>query len=250
MEVGETSSGYQAASLLRIPLSEVPQPSGARVTEAELFLFAEYGSLEDEPIAVRPVFQNWTTSANATTYDGVNNWSQRGGRAIGVDIGQYTDLVDSVADDWMAFDITEAVQAALANGQTHVSLMLYASTATTDLVTFTSSEGSASERPYMNLTWETGTVATPTVSGVNAAPASASIVWDTSSHAVVADRTPTLSWTYSGTTSATDWRVFLLEDANNDMAGLRTFDSRDAPGNFDIANLTFTAPYDLSLIHI
>jgi len=243
--VGETSSGYQAASLLRIPLSEVPQPSGARVTEAELYMFAEYGSVEDEPIAVRPVLQNWTTSANATTYDGVNNWSQRGGRAIGTDVGQYTDLVDSGGDDWMVFDITEAVQAALANGQNHVSLMLYASSATTDLVTFTSTEGSASERPYMDLTWETGTVATPTVSGVNAAPTPASIVWDTSSHAVIADRTPTLSWTYSGTTPATDWRVFLLEDANNDMAGLRVFDSRDDPNDFDITNRTFTPPYDL-----
>ncbi len=77
-------------------------------------MFAEYGSVEGEPIAVRPVLQNWTTSANATTYDGVNNWSQRGGRGIGVDVGAYSDLVDSTSDDWMTFDVTEAVQAALA----------------------------------------------------------------------------------------------------------------------------------------
>ncbi len=124
--------------------------------------------------------------------------------------------------------------------------MLYASSQTTDLVTFTSTEGSASERPYLELTWEDGVVATPTVSGTNAAPAAAAIVWDTSTHAVKADRTPTFTWTYSGSTAATDWRVFLLEDANNDMAGLITYDSRDDPQDFDIANLSFTPSSDLN----
>ena len=118
-------------------------------------------------MAIRPVLQPWTTSANATTYDGTNTWAQRGGRAIGTDIGGYVDLVDSVQDDWMDFDVTEAVQAALAGGQNHVSLMVYTSSQTNDLITFTSTEGSASERPYLTLTWEDGTVATPTVSGVN-----------------------------------------------------------------------------------
>ena len=245
LEVGETSSGYQSSALIRIPLSEVPQPTGARVTDAELFMFAEYGSVEDEPIAVRPVLQSWTTAANATTYDGVNAWNQLGGRGLGTDVGPYSDLVDSVADDWMGFDITEAVQAALASGQNHVSLMLYTSTQTTDLVSFTSTEGSASERPYLVLTWEDGVVATPTVSGSNTAPANGDIVWDATSHAVVPLTTPTLTWTYSGSTAATDWRVFLLEDASDDMAGLRTFDSRDDPQDFDLANLSFTPPYDI-----
>ena len=163
--VGETGSGYQSAALLRIPLSEVPQPSAARVTDAELSLFSEYASVSGEPVAVRPVLQSWTTSANASTYDGVNNWSQAGGRDIGVDIGGYVDLVESVNDDWMDFDVTEAVQAALANGETHLSLMIYTSSNTNDLITFTSTEGSSSERPYLTLTWEDGSVATPTVGG-------------------------------------------------------------------------------------
>ena len=246
LQVGEMSSGYQAAALIRIPLSEVPQPANARVTGAELSMFAEYGSVEDEPVAVRPVLQPWTTSANATTYDGINNWSERGGRDIGVDIGGYVDLVDSVSDDWMEFDITEAVQAALANSQNHVSLMLYTSSQTTDSIAFTSTEGSASERPFLTLTWEDGVVATPTSGGQNLVPASGALVWDTSSHALIADRTPTFSWSYAGATAATDWRVFLLEDANDDMAGLRTFDSQDDPQLFDITNLTFTPPYELN----
>ncbi|MGB2393842.1 MAG: DNRLRE domain-containing protein, partial [Poseidonia sp.] len=197
-------------------------------------------------MAIRPVLQPWTTSANATTYDGTNAWAQRGGRAIGTDIGGYVDLVASVQDDWMDFDVTEAVQAALAAGQNHVSLMVYTSSQTTDDITFTSTEGSASERPYLTLTWEDGTVATPTVSGVNAGPTNGSIVWDTASHALQADRSPTFSWTYSGSTTATGWRVFIQADANNDMAGLYTYDSRTTPAAFDTTNLTFTPPQDLT----
>ena len=244
--VGETSTGYQAAALIRIPLSEVPQPNGARVTGAELSLFAESGSVEDEPVAIRPVLQPWTTSANATTYDGANAWAQRGGRAIGTDIGGYVDLVDSVQDDWMDFDVTEAVQAALAAGQNHVSLMVYTSSQTNDIITFTSTEGSATERPYLTLIWEDGTVATPTVSGVNVGPTNGAIVWNSTSHALQADRSPTFSWTYSASTTATGWRLFIQADASNDMAGLYTYDSRTVPAAFDTTNLTFTPPQDLT----
>ena len=241
LQVGETSSGYQSAALIRIPLSEVPQPANARVTGAELSLFAEYGSVVGEPVAVRPVLQNWTTSANATTYDGVNNWSLRGGRDIGVDIGGYVDLIDSVSDDWMDFDVTEAVQAALANSETHISLMIYSSfTPTADLVKFTSTQGSASERPYLTLIWEDGLVATPTSVGQNVAPAVNSIAWDTSSHALAPELQPTLSWNYSGQSSVTDWRVFVFADAGDDMAGIDTYDSRIDPSSFDLTNLTFT----------
>ena len=246
LRVGEQSTGYQSAALIRIPLAEIPQPSGARVTGAELSLFAEYGSAEDEPVAIRPVLQPWTTAANATTYDGTNAWSERGGRDIGVDIGGYVDLVDSVSDDWMDFDVTEAVQAALASNQNHVSLMVYTSSQTTDEIIFTSTEGSASEAPYLTLVWEDGTVATPTVSGVNTGPSNGDIVWDSTSHALQADRAPTFTWTYAGTTSVTDWRVFIQADAANDMAGLFTYDSRNTPAAFDTTNLTFTPPSDLT----
>ena len=246
LKVGELSTGYQSAALIRIPLAEVPQPASARVTGAELSLFAEYGSMENEPVAIRPVLQPWTTAANATTYDGTNAWSQQGGRAVGTDIGGVVDLVSSVSDDWMDFDVTESVQAALAAGQNHVSLMVYTSAQTTDEITFTSTEGSSSERPYLTLTWEDGTVATPAVSGVNTGPTNNDIVWDTTSHALVPDRTPTFAWSYSGTVVPTGWRVFIQADANDDMAGLYTYDSRLIPGAFDITNRTFTPTQDLN----
>ena len=107
-------------------MNSLPQPTNARVTGAELNLYSEFSSSTGEPIAVRPVYQNWTTDANDTTYDGVNNWSQLGGRDIGVDLGPYVDLQDSVNSDWMTWDVSEAVQAALDSGSSSLSLALYA----------------------------------------------------------------------------------------------------------------------------
>ena len=128
--------------------------------------------------------------------------------------------------------------------------MIYTSSQTTDVITFTSTEGSSSERPYLNLTWEDGTVATPSVSGVNTGPSNGAIVWDATSHALQADSTPTFTWTCSGATTATGWRVFIQADASNDMAGLYTYDSRLTPGAFDVANNTFaTSSIDLRSRH-
>ena len=124
--------------------------------------------------------------------------------------------------------------------------MIYASSNTDDLITFTSTEGSSTERPYLTLTWEDGAVATPTVGGVNTAPTQSQLVWDTTSHALIADRMPTFSWSYSGTTAATDWRLFIQEDASDDMAGLYVYDSRVNTTSFDVTNLTFTPDSDLT----
>lgn len=244
LRVGDVS-GYDAAALMKVPLDDIPQPSNARITVATLKLFSQFQSDDDVPVAVRPVYQNWTASANATTYDGTNNWSERGGRDIGVDIGPYMDLVSSESDAWMSFDISEAVQVALANGENHVSLMIYASTDTSDSVTFTSLEGATAQRPYVNVTWEDGQVASPTTAGVNTAPAPNTIVWDTTSHALRANRQPTMSWTYAGSSTVTDWRVLIQQDAADDMAGLFVYDSRFNASMFDVANRTFTPSTDL-----
>ena len=84
------------------------------------------------------------------------------------------------------------------------------------------------------------------MSGVNTGPTNNDIVWDTTSHALVPDRTPTFAWSYSGTVVPTGWRVFIQADANDDMAGLYTYDSRLIPGAFDITNRTFTPTQDLN----
>ena len=234
------NAGYDAASLIRIPLDDIPQPTNARITVATLNLFSQFQSDEGVPVAVRPVLQNWTASANATTYDGTNMWSERGGRDIGTDIGSFVDLQPSVNDEWMSFDISEAIQVGFANGDNHISLMLYASSDTSDLVTFASIDGTSSVQPYVNITWEEGLVSSPTSPGVNTAPVPNAIVWDSDSHALQADRQPTLSWSYNGLGAVTDWRVLIQQDPNDDMAGLYVYDSRFNASMFDLVNRTFT----------
>lgn len=123
---------------------------------AELNVFSDLSTDLSLPIAVRPVLVNWNESANSTTYDGVNNWSQLGGRSIGNDVGSYSDLIDTVTDDWMNWDVTELVQLAIANGQTHLSVMLYASTTTSEALLYSTSHQTASKRPWLNLTWSSG----------------------------------------------------------------------------------------------
>jgi hypothetical protein len=250
--VGAIGYNRQAVSLIRIPLNAVPQPANARVTDAGLNLYSEFGSSTGEPLAVRPVLQNWTVDANDITYDGVNNWSAVGGRDIGVDAGEYVDLQSSVSADWMTWDVTEAVQAALDSGASSLSLMVYASNEITswsggaNVITFTSSEGTSSNRPWLNLTWTNGTAAVPSTTGNNAGPLNGTIQWDSTSHAVLPDYAPVLSWTVPSTTNAPSaWRVIIFEDADDDMAGRTVYDSRDVPNAFDLVNLTFTPPTDI-----
>ena len=254
MKVGAVAYDRQAISLIRIPLNSIPQPTNARVTSAQMNLYSEFSSSAGEPIAVRPVYQNWTTSANDTTYDGTNNWSQLGGRDLGVDLGPYVDLQDSVSAGWMTWDVSEAVQAALDSGSSTLSLALYASNDITaysngpNVVTFTSTEGLSSQHPWLNLTWSNGTSPVPTSTGVNSGPANDSLSWDTTSHALLADEMPLFSWNSPSTLTADAWRIHIFADSTDDMAGRYTFDSRVDSSMFDLTNQTFqpTSPIDYS----
>ena len=252
MKVGAIGYDRQAVSLIRIPLNAIPQPVNARVTDAGLNLYSEFGSSTGEPLAVRPVLQSWTGDANDTTYDGVNNWSALGGRDIGVDAGEYVDLQTSVSAAWMTWDVTEAVQAALDSGASSLSLMIYASNDITswsngaNVITFTSTEGLSANQPWLNLTWTNGTAAVPSTAGTNAGPVNATIQWNASSHAVLPEYTPELSWTLpANTTAPSAWRVIIFSDADDDMAGRTVYDSRVSTNAFDLTNLTFTPPNDI-----
>ena len=246
MKVGAVGFNRQAISLIRIPLDSIPQPVNARVTSAQINLYSEFSSPTAEPIAVRPVYQNWTVDANGTTYDGINNWSQLGGRDLGVDLGPYVDLQDSVSAGWMTWDVSEAVQASLDAGFSTLSLALYASNDITaysngpNVVTFTSTEGLTSQHPWLNLTWSNGTSPVPTTTGVNSGPANNSLSWDTDSHALLPNDTPEFSWSHGSANSVDAWRIHIFEDADDDMAGRTTYDSRDSSALFDLLNFTFT----------
>jgi len=245
--VGEMTTGYQSAGLIKIPLNQLPNPSNARITNADLNLYSIFGSSINEPLAIRPVLQNWNADANDTTYDGINNWSALGGRNIGTDIGTYVDIQDSVSADWMTWDVTEAIQAAQAAGSSELSLMIYASgTVTQDYVRFISTDSSSSDKPWLNLTWSNGSASIPTIAGNNAGPNNNGIAWNTTSHAVIPEYKPTMSWTHSNSANIDDWRVFIMADANEEMEGLTTYDSRSQPQLFDLTNLTFTPGTDIT----
>ena len=252
LKVGAVAYDRQAISLIRIPLNSIPQPINARVTSAQMNLYSESSSSTGEPIAVRPVYQNWTTNANGTTYDGTNNWSQYGGRGLGVDLGPYVDLQDSVSSDWMTWDVSEAVQAALDAGSSTLSLALYASNEITaysngpNVVSFTSTEGFSSQHPWLNLTWSNGTSPVPTTAGTNIGPANNSLSWDLNSHALLPNDTPEFSWSHSSPNSVDAWRIHIFESASDDMAGRYTYDSRVDSSLFDLPNLTFTPSSSLT----
>ena len=90
----------------------------------------------------------------------------------------------------MTWDVTELVQFAIANGQSYLSVALMASDDESGTVTFTSVDGTTSERPWVNLTWSAGTGTFPSNSGTNQGPADRSVIWDPSTHSPQPGTTP------------------------------------------------------------
>jgi len=246
LKVGELASGYHTSALLKIPLNQLPTPTNARVTNAELTMWAQAGSDTNVQVAVRPVLQTWTTAVNNSTYDGTNGWSADGGRAIGTDVGSLSDLSASSSADWMDWDVTELVQAAIANGDSYLSIALMTSDSSGDLVTFTSTEGLTTQRPWLNLTWTDGTAPIPTVAASNALPLDGNIEWDLSGHVPEPSTLPVMSWTHSNAANIDDWKLFIQNDATDIMQGFSTYDSRVDTTLFDLQNLSFQPSSDLA----
>ncbi|MGA0331615.1 MAG: DNRLRE domain-containing protein [Candidatus Poseidoniaceae archaeon] len=246
LKVGELGSGYHASALLKIPLNQLPTPSNARVTNAELTMWAQSGSDSNVQVAVRPVLQTWTTGLNNSTYDGTNNWSADGGRGIGTDVGSLSDLSASASADWMDWDVTEIVQAALANGDSYLSIALMTSDSSDALITFTSTEGLSTERPWLNLTWTDGTATIPTIAASNSLPVNDDITWDLSTHVPEPSTRPVMTWTHSNAANIDDWKVFIQNDATDIMQGFTIYDSRVDTALFDLQSLSFQPSSDLA----
>ncbi|MEC7180378.1 MAG: DNRLRE domain-containing protein, partial [Candidatus Thermoplasmatota archaeon] len=239
LKVGELNSGHHASALLKIPLNQLPTPSNARVTNAELSMWAQLGSDTNVQVAVRPVLQTWTTALNNSTYDGTNNWSVDGARGIGSDVGSLSDLSASVPANWMEWDVTELVQAALANGDSYLSIALMTSDASDGLITFTSTEGASNQRPWLNLTWTNGTASIPTVAASNAVPMDGDMAWNLSSHVPEPSTRPVMTWSHSNAANIDDWKVFIQNDPTDIMEGFSIYDSRIDTNMFDVQNLSF-----------
>ena len=242
--VGTSTTGQNATGLLKIPLTELPNPQNAHISEAVLNLYAQFGSDVGNAISIHPASVSWNTSANGTTFDGINNWSTPGAMSAN-DRGQMSDVQTSASADWMNFDVTELVQAAFANGDSHLSLMIVGSIGEGQTI-FTSTSGNSNEKPWLNLTWSTGNASTPESAGSNANPTVDEIIWDTSTHALLPGSTPSFTWTHANPSNVDAWRIFIWNDYSNEREGWSMYDSRDSTAGWDIGNLTWTSPSSLS----
>ena len=246
-KVGTSSNGENATGLLKIPLNDLPIPQNAHVSEAELHLYAEFGSSTTNSVSVHSSLVDWNTSANGTTYDGQNNWSVPGGFGSN-DSGAMSDVMFSENADWMTFDVTELVQAAYSSGDSHIALHLIGSFSKGQTI-FTSTEGTTSQRPWINMTWSNGTAALPQNSGNNSAPANDEIIWDTSTHALIPGENPTFEWNHATPGSVDDWRLFIWEDHSNSRAGWTVYDSRESSSGWtddSTGNYSWTSSTNLT----
>ena len=247
IKVGTSSSGENATGLLKIPLTALPNPQNAHISEATLHLYAQFGSFTTNSISIHSSLVNWNTSANGTTYDGQNNWSVPGGFGAS-DSSAMSDVMYSANANWMSFDVTELIQAAFAAGDSHIALHIIGSIGEGQTV-FTSTEGTSTEMPWLNMTWANGSASTSQISGVNTAPSNGDIIWDTSTHALLPGENPTFEWNHGNAVNVDDWRIFIWNDHSNSRAGWTVYDSRDSTSgwsNDTIGNFSWTSSTNLS----
>ncbi len=247
LQVGTTAAGLNSSMLLEIPIPIEMHPENASVIVANLQLESTALSTNGIPIAVRSVLKPWNSSVNSVQYDGVNNWTRNGGRAIGADISAPADIQNSVNGP-MSWDITTLVQTAFDQGQTSLSVMLYAAeTQLGDLVYFHSSD-LPNNPPKVNFTWSYGARDVPTSSAVPVAPLPGQIYFNQTSHAIIPDLRPTFAWQWpaSSTPVPDAWIIAIDLDPNDDMSGQLIFDSRADASLFDLNNLEFVPDVDIN----
>ena len=243
IRAGTSSTGENATGLLKIPLTELPNPQNAHISEAVLNLYAQFGSDTSNAVSIHSSLVAWNTSANGTTYDGINNWSTPGAMSP-TDRSLMSDIQTGASANWMNFDVTELVQAAFANGDTHLSLMIVGSIGEGQTI-FTSTNGNSNEKPWLNLTWTSGNASTPESAGSNVYPSIDQIIWDTSTHALLPGSTPSFTWNHSNPSNVDAWRLFIWENYSNDRDGWTMYDSRDSSSGWDVGNMTWTSPSSL-----
>ena len=254
LRVGDTTT-QKAATLLRIPLADVPNPQNAHVESAELHMFSQLSSDVGINVGVLPALIDWNASANETTYDGVNTWtgvtasSSPGWHYSDVDrVNQFDDKVStyatSVSAGWMTWEVADLVQAALASGDDELDILLLVDGDADGQVLLSSVEAASNERPWLNLTWVSGTATAPTSASALSSPGDDDVTFDATSHALIPDERPVLTWNPSTTTSA-HWQVRIYDAWSADTflsGGWTTYDSRVDSGFF---GPTYTPQEDL-----
>ena len=249
IQVGKTNLGYNSSGLIRMNIAPEIQPINSRVVSAKLHLYSNpLNSVTGESIAVRQVLQPWTNQATSVSYNGSNssNWSEFGGRGIGTDIGSILDLQQSTAG-WMDWNVTFAVQRAISSGNNLLSLMLYSNVDTNNRMVNFHSINESTNRPYLEIIWANGSQSVSQDYPSNDFPVDNSISWDSTSHALIADKAPLFQWSLpsSSNFNADSWRIYIDNDINDEMAGQIVYDSRIDPAYFDLANLVFSPPVEI-----
>ena len=219
-----TLSQSNVYSLIRYHKGALPSPANAHISGAELNLWVESGT--SQYVGIAETLVDWNSSANGSSYDGVNNWSTFGGNNDN-DRGDYLDIQSATAGSWLTLDVTYAVQRAINQGQIEISLFL-SGFSSSNMLSFTSTEGTSADRPWLNLTWESGSpVAIPAQPQI-LEPTPGGVSWDPTSHAWIPDDTPTLSAFANGSIDA--WSVEIWNSDTN--TGWTTYDSRIQSGDF------------------
>ncbi|MGB0489655.1 MAG: DNRLRE domain-containing protein, partial [Candidatus Poseidoniaceae archaeon] len=246
LRVGDTST-QQAATLLRIPLTDIPNPQNARVEGAELHMFSQLSSAVGVNVGILPALVDWNASANETTYDGTTNWTgvsstfTPGWHYSDVDrVNQFgarvTTYATSVSAGWMTWDVADLVQAALASGDDELDVLLLVDSDASGQVLLSSTEATSNQRPWLNLTWVSGTGTAPSGSPTLLSPTDDEVAFDSSSHALVPEQRPVLSWNpvaAGGSTTGYQVRVYDAWSADTFLSGgWTTYDSREDAGFF------------------
>ena len=201
----------------------------------------EWNSDTNQHISVHEALIDWTSDANRTTYDGSNNWSSS--EIVGLDNGPIIDVQEVNPTHWMTLDVTELVQRVYDNGETHLSLMLIGDD-NGGIVKFASTN-SSTNKPWLNLTWQTENATFPQSSGNPVSPSNNTILWNNSTVALLPSGQPTLSWQYNSSDTINGWRLYILNDPNDERKGWEMYDSSIDSG-FNNSALTWSPSIALS----
>ena len=136
-------------------------------------MFSQLSSAVGVNVGILPALVDWNASANETSYDGTNNWtgvsstSTPGWHYSDVDrVNQFgarvTTYASSVSAGWMTWDVADLVQAALASGDDELDVLLLVDSDASGQVLLSSTEATSNQRPWLNLTWVSGTGTAPT----------------------------------------------------------------------------------------
>ena len=233
-----------ANALFRFPIDgagALPHPSGARLIGAEIELYVYDTNNSGPRVSVHETLVPWDADdATGVRYNATTNWSSQGGGGA-TDRAELVDVISSIsASNRFNLDITEIAQGAIARGDTHVSLMLSVDAGSQQRLVLGSVDNLfAANRPTVQLTWRNGSGTAPTTAGSAASPAAGALSWEAGTHALVADATPTFSWTHANAANISDWRLFVYDESDGIRAGYDVHDSRSDSG-FDLTNLTWT----------